>query len=67
MNPYTLADRNAMKMPSILLPKAGRDKLKREIETIRVAYKSQMIRAQAVDLLVDQIRAEYPYAFQSVK
>lgn len=65
--PYTLNERNKAQQPALLLPDIARNKLRSGIAIIRAAYRTPLLRAQAVDHLIDKVRAEYPHAFKRVK
>lgn len=62
MRPYTLAGK--IKIPTVPLPIEARDRLKSEVESIKRCYRQPVLRAQALDMVIDRIREEFPGSFQ---
>lgn len=65
MKPYCLKD--LIQGPSVLLPDEARGILRREVESIRKAYKQGSLKAQALDLVIERVRKDYPQAFSAEK
>lgn len=49
--------------PRTLLPETARKRLIDEAESIRRCYKQPVLRMQALDMVIDRIKEEYPGAF----
>lgn len=51
--------------PAVILPPEARKRLAEEAASIRRCYKIQVLRDQALDLVLQRLREDYPQAFKA--